>query len=109
MTAPLEMVALATSSIYRIIYQVYITNIDKICGNVGQIFNSRCKLIGWKVKEGAEKTIIKNIEQPPINAVMWIKMRICFYLFIVCFCSYLVHEFCDGPLSCVCFIVTILV
>ena len=44
--APLEMVALATSRIYLMIYLIYITNIDK--------FKFLCKRVGCEAQEGAE-------------------------------------------------------
>ena len=33
------------------------TNIDKLCGKVGQKFICLCNLIGCEAQEGAEKTI----------------------------------------------------
>ena len=52
LTAPLERVALTT---FRITLND-ITNIDKICDEVGQIFKFRflCKLIGCEAQERAE-------------------------------------------------------
>ena len=44
--APLEMVALATSRIYLMIYLIYITTIDK--------FKFLCKRVGCEAQEGAE-------------------------------------------------------
>ena len=56
MFALLEMVELTTSRIHLMIYLIdtCITNIDKICCNLGQIFKFLCNLIGCEAHEGAE-------------------------------------------------------
>ena len=54
MAAPLEMVALTPSRIYLMIYLKDITNIDKICDQVGQKFKILCKLISFEAQEAAE-------------------------------------------------------
>ena len=43
------------------IYFIDITNIDKICDQVGQKFKFLCKLIGCEAQEGAEQTLRVNI------------------------------------------------
>ena len=50
----MEMVALTSSQIYLMIYLIEITNIDKICNKVGQIFKFLCNLIGYEAQEGVE-------------------------------------------------------
>ena len=52
MTAPLELVALATSRIYLTLYLIYLTNIDKYVIKIK--FKFLCKLIGCEAQEGAE-------------------------------------------------------
>ena len=55
MNAPLEMVALATSWIYLMIYLIDITNVDKICDSVSQKFKFLFKLVGCEAQERAGK------------------------------------------------------
>ena len=51
LTVPMEMVALTTLRIYFMIYLIDITNIDKICDEVGQTFKYLCNLIGCEAQE----------------------------------------------------------
>ena len=54
LTATLEIFALTTSQIYTMIYLIDITNIDKMCRQVGQKFKFMCNLIGFEAQEGEE-------------------------------------------------------
>ena len=54
MTAPLDMVALTTSRIDLMIYLIDITNIDKICDEVGKKNKFLPELIGCEAQERTE-------------------------------------------------------
>ena len=51
---PLEMITLTFSEINLMIYLIDITNIDKICDEVGQKFKFLRKLVCLEAQEGAE-------------------------------------------------------